>query len=58
MKKIARTDADEPIVPIPPVVKPVEIELAVRIIAIHDEHILVAVGVLPYARGAICSIAR
>jgi len=58
VKRIARTDTDEPVVPIPRVVKPIEVELAVRLVAIHDEHVRVTVGVKPYTRGAICSIAR
>jgi len=48
MKRIARTDADEPVVAIPRVVKPIEVELAIRLVAIDDEHVRVAVGVKPY----------
>lgn len=58
MERVARADADKPVVPVPPVVKPVEIELAVRLVAIHDDHIRVAVGVKPYTRSAVCSIVR
>ena len=58
MRRVARADTDEPVVPIPSVVKPIEVELAIRLVAIHDEHVRVALGVKPYTRGAVCSIAR
>ncbi len=54
MKRVARTGPNEPVVPIPLVVKPIEVELAVRLVAIHDKHIQVAVGIKPIARDAIC----
>ena len=47
MKEFAGTNTNEPIVPIPPVIKPVEVELAVRIIAIRNEHLRVAIRVQP-----------
>ncbi len=47
MKKFAGTNTNEPIVPIPPVVKPVEVELTVRTVAIHNENLRIAVGVQP-----------
>ncbi len=47
MKKVARANADEPVVPVPPVVKPIEVEFAVRLVVIHDENTQVVVGVLP-----------
>jgi len=56
MKKVARADADKPIVPIPPVIKPIEVKLAIHIVAIHNEHIRVAVGVEPNARITICTM--
>ena len=36
MRIVAGADADEPVVPIPPVVKPIEVKLANRLVAIDD----------------------
>lgn len=50
MRIVARADTDEPVVPIPGVVKPIEVELAIRLVAIDDEHIRIAIGVEPICK--------
>lgn len=47
MKIVAGANTNEPIAPIPGVVKPIEVELAIRLVAIDDEHIRIAVGIEP-----------
>ena len=47
MRRVAGTTGGEPIVAIPPVVKPVVVELALAIVPVEHEHIAVAVRVLP-----------
>ena len=50
MRIVAGADADEPVVPIPGVVKPIEVKLANRLVAIDDEHIRIVTGIEPMCK--------
>jgi len=47
MTKIARPDASEHTVVVEPVVSPVQVQLAVRGVTVHVDHVRVAVRVQP-----------
>ena len=58
MKRVAGTTRSEPIVPIPPIVKPVAVELTLRAIRVEHEDVPVVVRVEPLVLTASCATTR